>query len=36
MGKDAIVSVLAKFIHPSEHIRWVHNNAAATLRIEKI
>ena len=36
MGKDAIIWVLAKFIHPSEHIRRVHNNAAATLRIENL
>ena len=36
MGKDAIVSVLAKFVHPSEHIRRVHPNATATLRIENL
>jgi hypothetical protein len=36
LGKDAVVSVLAKYIHPSEHIRRVHRNAVATLRIENL
>ena len=34
MGRDAIVSVLAKFIHPSEHIRKAYPNANAQLRID--
>jgi hypothetical protein len=36
LGRDAVVSVLAKYIHPSEHIRRVHPNAVANLRIENL
>ena len=34
MGRDAIVSVMAKYIHPSEHIRKAYPNANAQLRID--
>ena len=36
MGKDAIVSILAKFIHPSEHIRRAYTNLENNQRVENL
>ena len=36
MDRDAIVSVLAKFVHPSEHIRKAYPNADTQLRLDDL